>query len=133
DQETSTGEDIVLSAGDSIMFPAGVGMYYINEGDEPVDMLSAVLLPVGTAYPESITYTDGQPTSDEFLGVSFVVLGDGLIQNMPDAPVTVSINEVTVPAGGDLPATDGIAMYSAVEGNFSFVVEEGMVQVSRSE
>lgn len=132
-EETSTGEEIVLSAGDSIMFPPEVGMYYINEGDEPVVMLSAVMLPVGTAYPESITYTEGQPTSEEFAGVDFVVLGDGLIQEMPDAPVTVSISNVTVPPGSDLPASDGIAMYSQVEGNFSFIVEDGMVQVSRSE
>lgn len=132
-EDVSSGEDIVLSAGDAIMFPAGVGMYYINDGDEPVVMLSAVLLPVGTAYPQSITYTDGQPTSEEFVGVDFVVLGDGLIQDMPDPPVSVSINRVTVPAGADLPATEGIAMYSQVEGNFSFIVEDGMVQVSRSE
>lgn len=131
--ETSDGEDIVLAAGDWIMFPPETGMYYINEGDETVEMLSAVMLPVGTAYPQSITYTDGQPTSQDFVGVSFVVLGDGLIQEMPDAPVDVSINEVTVPAGADLPATDGIAMYSAMDGNFSFIVDDGMVQVSRSE
>lgn len=131
--ETSSGEDIMLETDDWIMFPPDVGMYYINEGDETVEMLSAVMLPVGTAFPQSITYTDGQPTSQDFAGVSFVVLGDGLIQEMPDAPVNVSVNDVTLPAGAELPAVDGIAMYSAVEGNFSFIVDEGLVQVSRSE
>lgn len=133
EQEVSTGEELVLGEGDWIMFPPEVGMYYINNGDEPVTMLSAVMLPVGTEYPQSITYTERQPTSEDFVGVSFVVLGDGLIQTMPNPPVTVSVNEVTVPAGVDLPAFDGIAMYSAVEGNFSFIVNDGMVQVSRSE
>lgn len=131
--EMSTGEDIVLSEGDWILFPPDVGMYYINNGDEPVNVLSAVLLPVGTEFPQSITYTDGQPTSEDFGGISFIVLGDGLIQTMPDAPVSVSVNDVTIPAGADLPAFEGIAMYSAIEGNFSFIVEDGMVQVSRSE
>ncbi len=131
--ETSSGDDVVLESGDWIMFPPEVGMYYINEGDETVEMLSAVMLPVGTAFPQSITYTDGQPTSQDFAGVSFVVLGDGLIQEMPDAPVEVSVNDVTLPAGADLPAIDGIAMYSAIEGNFSFIVNNGLVQVSRSE
>lgn len=131
--ETSAGEDIVLETDDWIVFPPEVGMYYINETDETVVMLSAVMLPVGTAFPQSITYTEGQPTSQDFVGVSFVVLGDGLIQEMPDAPVDVSVNDVTLPAGADLPAIDGIAMYSAVEGNFSFIVNDGLVQVSRSE
>jgi quercetin dioxygenase-like cupin family protein len=132
-EEVSTGEEITLSAGDWILFPPEVGMYYINNGDEPVVMLSAVMLPVGTAYPRSITYTEGQPTSDQFGGVDFVVLGDGLIQDMPDAPLDIAISETTVPAGADLPASDGIAMYSQVAGNFSFIVDDGMVQVSRSE
>ena len=131
--EVSSGEDLVLAQGDSIMFPPETGMSYVNEGDEAVQMLSAVILPVGTAYPQSITYTEGQPSSQDFVGVSFVVLGDGLIQEMPDAPVTVTVNDVTVPAGVDVPGSDGIAMYSAVEGNFSFIVEDGLVQVSRSE
>lgn len=132
-EEVSSGEDIVLAAGDSIMFPPGIGMSYVNEGDEAVEMLSAVMLPVGTAYPQSITYTDGQPTSQDFVGVSFVVLGDGLVQEMPDAPVEVTVNDVVLPAGVDIPAFEGVAMYSAVEGNFSFIVEDGLVQVSRSE
>ncbi len=132
-EEVSSGEDIVLATGDWIMFPPETGMYYINEGEDAVEMLSAVMLPVGTAYPQSITYTDGQPTSQDFAGVSFVVLGDGLIQEMPDAPVEVTINDVVLPAGVDLPGTDGIAMYSAVDGNFSFIVDDGLVQVSRSE
>ena len=132
-EDVSSGEDIVLAEGDAIMFPPETGMYYINEGDEAVEVLSAVMLPVGTAYPQSITYTDGQPTSQDFAGVSFVVLGDGLIQEMPDAPVTVSVNDVTLPAGVDVPAFDGVAMYSAAEGNFSFIVDSGLVQVSRSQ
>jgi quercetin dioxygenase-like cupin family protein len=132
-EEVSSGEDIVLGEGDWILFPAEVGMYYINEGDEPVELLSAVMLPVGTAYPQSITYTDGQPTSQDFVGVSFIVLGDGLIQDMPGAPVDVTVNSVVVPAGVDLPAFEGVTMHSAIDGNFSFIVEDGMVQVSRSE
>ncbi len=132
-EEVSTGEEMVLSAGDWVLFPAEVGMYYVNNGDEPVVMLSAVMLPVGTAYPQSITYTEGQPTSADFDGVSFTVLGDGLVQSMPSPPVNVAISDVTLPPGTDLPASNGVAMYSQVEGNFSFIVEDGMVQVSRSE
>lgn len=132
DTESATAEDQALDTGDWILYPAGTGMYYENTSDEPVVLLSAVLLPVGTDFPESITYTDGQPTSKDFDGVSFNVLGDGLVQNMPKGGATVTISSVDLPAGTPLPAAEGVAMYSAVEGNYSFIVDSGAVQVSRS-
>lgn len=133
DTEISGADPLVLGAGDYVVYPAGTGMYYINDGDEPVVLLSSVILPVGSDYPDSITYTDGQPTSQDFDGVSFIVLGDGLIQNTPTGNATITINSVTLPAGADLPAAEGVAMFSQVAGNFSFIVESGAVQVSRSE
>lgn len=133
DTEAATAEEQVLAAGDSIVYQPGTGMFFQNNGDAPVVMLSAVLLPVGSEFPESITYTDGQPTSQDFEGVSFVVLGDGLVQDMPAGGATVSINQVVLPAGADLPAFNGVAMYSRVSGNLSFIVDSGAVQVSRSE
>src|SRR5699024_3217626 len=104
-----------------------------NTGDDDVTLLSAVLLPVGSDYPDSIIYTEGEPSSEDFEGVHYKVLGDGLVQQMPDGPATVAIATVDIPAGADLPATDGVAMYSENEGNFSFTVDSGAVQVSRSE
>jgi len=132
DSESATAEVQALSEGDSIVYPAGTGMFYENTSNDPVILLSAVLLPVGTDYPESITYTEGQPTSADFEGVSFMVLGDGLVQQMPGGPATVSIDTVVLPEGASLPPTDGVAMYSQVSGNFSFIVDSGAVQVSRS-
>jgi quercetin dioxygenase-like cupin family protein len=133
DTEAATEEEQVLAAGDWIVYQPGTGMFYENASEENVVLLSAVLLPVGAEFPESITYTDGQPTSRDFDGVSFTVLGDGLVQQMPSGPATVSIDSVVLPAGADLPAAEGVAMYSQVEGNFSFIVDSGAVQVSRSE
>lgn len=132
DTEVSADQDLVLGGGDWIVYEPGTGMSYENAGEEPVVILSAVLLPVGSEFPESIIYTDGQPTSADFEGVSFQVLGDGLVQDMPSGSATVSIDSLIVPPGTDLPAADTIAMYSLVEGNFSFIVESGPVQVSRS-
>ncbi|HWV23629.1 MAG TPA: cupin domain-containing protein, partial [Thermomicrobiales bacterium] len=132
DKEAATAEEQSLGEGDWILYPAGTGMYYENTSDSPVVLLSAVLLPVGTDYPESITYTDGQPTSKDFEGVSFKVLGDGLVQHMPKGGATVTISSIDMPAGAALPAADGVAMYSQVKGNFSFTVDSGAVQVSRS-
>lgn len=133
EEEISSAEPLVIGEGDYVVYPAGTGMSYVNESDAPVVLLSAVILPVGSEFPESITYTDGQPTSQDFDGVSFVVLGDGLLQNSPSGASTISVNSAVLPPGVDLPASDGVAMYSHVEGNFSFIVESGSVQVSRSE
>lgn len=132
DTEISADQELVLGGEDWIVYEPGTGMSYENTGDEPAVILSAVLLPVGSEFPESITYTEGQPTSQDFEGVSFQVLGDGLVQDMPSGSATVSIDSLVVPPGTDLPAADNVAMYSMVDGNFSFIVESGPVQVSRS-
>lgn len=131
-EEELTDAEGTLGQGDAIVFPAGVGMYYINNTEDNVTILSAVLLPVGPDFDESITYLDGQPAADAFQGVSYKVLGDGLIQNMPAGGAVVTIRDIVMPAGSPLPAADGVAMYSEVEGNFSFSVDSGSVQVSRS-
>ena len=132
-EEAAATEGATLESGDWILYQPGSGMGWQNQGDEDAVILSAVLLPVGPDFPESITYTEGQPSSAEFEGVSFTVLGDGLVQQFPDGAASVRIDSVVVPAGTDLPPSDGVAMYSQVSGNFSFVVEGGTVQVSRSE
>lgn len=130
--ETATGEEVNLAVDDYIVFPPDTGMYFVNNGDEPVVMLSAVTLPVGTDYPQSITYTDGKPNADAFDGVSYTVLGDGLIQEMPSSATTVTVRQITVPVGAAVPANPNIAMYSAVSGPYAFSVGDGLVQVSRS-
>jgi hypothetical protein len=61
------------------------------------------------------------------------VLGDGQINSFPEGEATVTLDEVIVPAGTDLPAQDGATLYSHVDGNFAFAVQEGSVQVSRIE
>lgn len=132
-EESATAEGDTLETGDWILYPAGTGMSWQNQGEEDVVILSSVVLPVGADFPESITYTEGSPSSAAFEGVSFTVLGDGLVQQFPSGPATVTIDSLVVPDGTDLPAADGVAMYSHVNGNFSFVVNGGAVQVSRSE
>lgn len=131
--ESSTGDAITLGEGDWIMFPPETGMYYINNTEDDVVMLSAVVLPIGDAYPESITYLDGQPSQDAFAGVSFKVLGDGLLSELPEGSAMIAVNSLMIPAGAPIPESEGAAMYSAVSGNFSFTVDAGEAQISRSE
>ena len=120
-----------LGAGDLVVFPAGTGMNLVNESDEDVVIVSAVFHPVSEDVP-STTYTEGDPDADAFNGVSFQVLGDGIVQSFPSGASTISLEEVLVPAGTDLPDSTGSSLYSLVEGDFAFSVANGDVQVSRT-
>jgi quercetin dioxygenase-like cupin family protein/uncharacterized protein YgiM (DUF1202 family) len=132
DAEDLADDTTTLEADQWVLFPAGVGMNLSNEGDQPVNILSAVILPVGADAPESITYVEGTPAQDAFTGVSFTVLGDGLVSELPAGTANVTIDELAIPAGGELPAASGPVMYSRVNGDFAFQVESGDVQVSRT-
>lgn len=121
-----------LAAGDLVVFPPGIGMNLTNASDEEVVILSAVFHPVSEDVP-STRYTEGDPAADAFDGVSFEVLGDGIVQSFPDGPATITLQDVVVPAGSDLPESLGTSLYSLVAGDFAFSVDSGDVQVSRTD
>jgi quercetin dioxygenase-like cupin family protein/uncharacterized protein YgiM (DUF1202 family) len=133
DGESTTGPlaGEQLAAGELVHFPAGTGMFLQNTSDEDLVLLSAVLHPVNEDMP-STEYLDGSPDAGAFNGVSFTVLGDGLIEMFPEGGATVTVDELTVPAGSALPGTNGAAVYSLVDGAFAFAVADGNVQVSRT-
>ncbi len=120
-----------FEAGALVHFPPGVGMFLQNTSSEDVVLLSAVFHPVNEDVP-STEYVDGPPSDGAFDGVSFVVLGDGIIQSFPEGAATISLQEVVVPAAAPLPGSTGAALYSLVAGDFAFAVQEGSVQVSRT-
>lgn len=132
-EETEVTEAQSLQAGSWIMYPPGVGMNLANESDEDVVLLSAVVLSVGAETESTITYTEGEPTDADFEGVSFVVLGDGLIQQFPDGPASIIVDQVSVSAGEAVPGFTGAALLSKVAGDFGFAADEGAVQVTRTE
>ena len=121
-----------LNPGDWILYPAEVGMAFSNATESNVVILSAVILPVGEGAPESIAYAADTVTAEDYAGVSFVVLGDGLLQELPEGEATVAVNLVTLPAGTDMPASDSPLLVSRIDGNLSFTVDSGFVQVTRS-
>ncbi len=130
--ESVTGElaGEQLGAGDLVVFPAGVGMNLVNESDADVVILSAVFHPVSQDVPTTQYAED--PAADAFDGVSFVVLGDGIVESFPDGAASVSLESVAVPAGSDLPGSAGSSLYSLADGDFAFSVQGGDVQVSRT-
>ena len=131
EEAPAAAEGESLTEGQMIVFPPGTGMSLVNDGDTALVMVSAVFHPVSEDVA-STTYPDGEPAADAFEGVSFSVLGDGIVQEFPQGPATVALERVTAPAGVELPASDGAALYSAVSGDFSFSVTGGDVQVSRT-
>lgn len=130
-EEVSSGNELTLAEGDMVHFPAEIGMFFENTGDEPALMLSAVIIPVGPDYVnERITWVDGEPNLE---GVSYQKLGDGLVQDMPQQSGEWIINSVELPAGAEMPALQGVSMITPVEGNLSFSIDAGAVQVTRAD
>jgi quercetin dioxygenase-like cupin family protein len=121
----------ILVAGDLVVFPAGIGMNLINAGTETLVIYSAVFHPI-TEEGQSTVYPGGNPSADAFAGLSYEVLGDGQIQAFPTSATTFTLDEIVIPAAGDLPGSTGAALYSMVDGEFGFAVEAGSVQVSRT-
>ncbi|MDQ3523616.1 MAG: SH3 domain-containing protein [Chloroflexota bacterium] len=132
DEPTEVTEAQSLGAGEWIMYPAESGMNLANEGEENVVLLAAVILPVGADIDTTITYTDGEPTDADFEGVSFVVLGDGLIQQFPAGGATVFVDELVLNDGGSVPGYSGPALLSKSAGVFAISATEGAVQVTSS-
>lgn len=124
------GSDI-LTPGDLVVFPAGVGMNLINDGSESLVLLSAVFHPI-TEEGLSTTYPDGNPSADAFAGLSYEVLGDGQIQTFPTGATTFSLDDILMPPAADLPGQEGATLCSQVSGDFAFAVVSGSVQVSRT-
>lgn len=130
-EETSTGDDLTLGVGDMVHFPAEIGMYFENETDSDVVLLSAVIIPVGADYRnERITWVDGEPDTT---GISYQKLGDGLVQELDQQAATWTVTDVTLAAKAELPTIAGIGMITPVEGNLSFKVNSGAVQVTRAD
>lgn len=129
--EPVPAEGTTVNPGEFVTFPPGTGMNLVNESDQELVLLSAVFHPVNEDVP-STTYTDGEPAANAFDGVSFVVLGDGILQEYAASATTITLESVVVPAGTDLPASTSAALYSKIDGNFSFAVNSGNVQVSRA-
>ncbi|MDQ4099686.1 MAG: cupin domain-containing protein, partial [Chloroflexota bacterium] len=117
-----TDEPISLATGDWITFPAGTAMGLSNPSDQPV----------GPDVDTGIEYVEGEPTAEDFAGVTPTVLGDGLLETAPEGDATVSVQRVEIPSGSPIPASDSPVLLSRIEGNLSFAAVSGSVQVTRT-
>ena len=126
------GEDVKLNADDVIVLPADTFYAFRNDGDEPVVLLSTIMLPAGHQRPPGITYADGEPPSDAYDGVTNQILGDGVATTLPTAPGRLVIDEVTVTPDQPLAATTDVTLLSNTGNGVAMTVDGGRVQVSRT-
>jgi quercetin dioxygenase-like cupin family protein len=127
-------ETFELGPGDHLVYLPGSEMTFGNAGEEPVTLLASVVLPIGHQHPPGITYTQGRPAEDAFDGVTSQILGDGFAENVPGAPYTLTIDELTLAAGEPLPASGVLTLLSvAGEGDeLRITALEGSVQLTET-
>lgn len=130
--EAPIGEDFELAAGDVITLPANTIYQFRNESDEPVVLLTVVILPAGHQRPPGISYPDGDPAPDAYAGITNQVLGDGVATALPAGPVTIEISRVEANPETPVPSFAGPVLLSLVEPEVDAVVDAGLVQVSRT-
>ncbi len=121
-----------LQTGDVITYLPQTPMTFRNGAEEPLSLLTAVLLPAGNQHPPGISYLDGQPAADAFEGVAPEILGDGVATILPRDGLTLTVERVRIGPGEPIPAFDGPIMLTLESGVLDFTIFGGKVQVSRT-
>jgi quercetin dioxygenase-like cupin family protein len=127
-----SGATFTLSQGDQIVYPAGVPFGFRNEGDRPVSVLAAVILPAGEGRPPGAEWFNGAPGADAMQGVSSLILGDAAVPGWPTAPFTLQLDSLDLEPGTSLPGWPGPVMIAVERGQLGFALLGGEFQVSRN-
>ena len=106
------GQDVALATGDVIVLPIETFYAFRNDGDDPVVLLSTIMLPAGHQRPPGITYADGEPAADAYDGVTNQILGDGVATALPASPGQFMIDEVTVTPDQPLAGSSDVTLLS---------------------
>lgn len=122
------GSPVMLAAGDRVGFPAGVAFSFANAGDAPARLLTLVVLPVGPDRPPGADVLATPETGDQ--GVRSQPLGDAVAPGWPAAPMKLSVQRVTLPAGVAVPAASGPVLMAVENGFLSFTLRTGEYEVS---
>ncbi len=121
-----------LEAGEVITYFPQTPMTFRNATDDPLSLLTAVLLPAGNQHPPGVSYLDGQPAADAFDGVAPAILGDGVATILPRTGMTLTVERLRIGGGEPIPAFNEPVLLSLESGVFDFTVISGKVQVSRT-
>jgi mannose-6-phosphate isomerase-like protein (cupin superfamily) len=133
DEEAApVGEEFEIQRGDQLTILPSTPMVFSNKSEEEVRILAAVILPAGHQAPPGIDYMGQTPAEDDYQGLEFPILADGLLETVPAGTTTLTIDRIRLGSGQTLPASTDPALVSVARGSLEFTVDSGLVYVSRT-
>ena len=129
---TPVDEAFDVVSGQTVVFPPETAFTFANGGEEPVQLLTVVILPAGPQRPPGISYPGGDPAADAYAGISNQVLGDGVATRFPDRPVSVVVERVPLTVEAPLAASADPVLLSLADAGANMVIAGGIVQISRT-
>jgi hypothetical protein len=126
------GQEFDLVTGDQIVYPAGVPMSFSNRTQDPVSIITAVILPAGSDRPPTSEWVgEATPGPDAMAGVSSQIMGDAVAPGWPESPYAVVLDRLVLAPGQAIPARGGPVILSVELGRFGFALVDGQFQLSR--
>ncbi len=130
--EATTNTEFELAIGEQIVYLPQTPMTFRNGTEDPLSIMSVVILPAGNQHPPGITYLNGQPAANAFDGVSPEILGDGVATVLPRGGMDVVVERIRLAPGEPIPASDNATLLSLERGILDFTVISGKAQVTRT-
>lgn len=131
--QAPVGEAFDLASGDQIVYPAGTSFAFANESDEPIRLLSLLVVPAGDDRPPVTDWPAGTPSSDDLSGVSDTILGQAVSVAWPPAPLLIVADRLAIGPGQSVPPSGGPVMLAVETGSLDFSVLDGAFQISRGQ
>ncbi|MDQ3692290.1 MAG: cupin domain-containing protein, partial [Chloroflexota bacterium] len=125
------GQEFDLVAGDQIVYPAEVPLSFSNRSQDPVSVMTAVILPAGSGRPPSSEWIEGTPGPEAMAGVTSEILGDAVAPGWPEPPFAVILDRLVLAPAEAIPARGGPVILSVELGRFGFALVDGQFQLSR--
>ena len=97
--EATTNTEFELAVGEQIVYLPQTPMTFRNGTEDPLSIMSVVILPAGNQHPPGITYLNGQPAANAFDGVSPEILGDGVATVLPRGGMDVVVERIRLAPG----------------------------------
>ena len=129
---TPVDEAFDVVPGQTVVFPPETAFTFANGGEEPVQLLTVVILPAGPQRPPGIAYPGGDPDADAYAGISNQVLGDGVATRFPAGPVSVVVDRVPLSVETPLAASADPVLVSLADAGANLIIAGGVVQISRT-
>jgi mannose-6-phosphate isomerase-like protein (cupin superfamily) len=119
------GVEVTLGAGDRIAYATGTGMTFRNPGPGRTTLLAATVLPAGPDAPPGAVYPAGTPSAAEAAGVESRILGEAIVEALPEGRGEITLERLTVRSGEPVPGFAGPVLVAVERGGLTVAVLEG--------